>query len=149
MPQGQPTLIEAALELHAVDPGLRAHEEVRFVDLHAVQATQVQHDVARLGPHRSADAAPAAGRNDPAPAPEQRSDLLEAGRTNRLHLGQGLSGACPHEPQGPEVAHRSRRASRRLVSSTSRAVCALSEVASGYWSSSRSRATNRSSRRYW
>ena len=51
--------------------------------------------------------------------------------------------------QGPEVAHRSGRASMRRVSSTSRAICALSEVASGYWSSSRSRPTNRSSRRCW
>ena len=45
MTQREPALVEAPLEGEAVDAGARPDQQVRLVDLHPVQAAQVEHEV--------------------------------------------------------------------------------------------------------
>ena len=111
MPERQFPRVELLLERVAVDPRLAAAGQVRFVNFqHSVERAHVEHELARGGRQRAADAASAAHRRDrhpPRSGPTQdRRELLTTRRPRNQHPRRRVAVAHFHHREWPQVAHR-------------------------------------------
>ena len=111
VPQRQAALVQLLLQHHSVHAGLTRAGQVDLIQSqNAIEASHVEHELARSWCERAAHARGAAHRGDRdrvrAGPPKDGDHLLAAGRAGDQHPGTLRTVTFLHETERPEVSHR-------------------------------------------